>query len=492
MPENNVVLILTDTQPKRMVGCYGEDICQTPNLDRLAAEGVRFDRTYCATPLCTPARNAIFSGLHPIVGGAWGNEMTPARKRPLMGEVLQQAGIRAGYTGKWHLDGGGYHGAGLPDGGFEPDWWYDGKNYKEEIGQDRHRELVHALTNGTTPKIGITPELGALMREHDAAAALRAVKCRDEEIWGHRVADHAIDFLERVGDDRFVLVVSFDEPHGPFVMPPEFAGRYSVEDIAPPPNYAAPLDGKPALQQQQAREFPVGDWQDFCAWRLRHIRCNEYIDTQIGRVINAVDRLHADDTTIIYTSDHGDMMGAHGLLSKGAMMYEECAAVPMMIRQPNGLHGKTCPTVVSHLDLMPTVLDLLGMEQGARPDVQHGQSLLPMLAGECTDDPGRAFVSFNRFDIYNDRYGEFYPIRCVVEGQYKLAINLFDRDELYDLQADPLELTNRIEDSALAKVRDRLHQAILAEMHRTHDPLRGAAWTDRPWSQKREPYFYRD
>jgi len=487
MTTSNIVLILTDTQSRRMVGAYGEPAFETPRLDQLAAQGIRFNKAYCATPLSTPARCGLFSGLHPAVGGAWANEMTPARGVPLMGEVLQQSGVRAGYTGKWHLDGAGYHGDGQPGGGFEPDWWYDGKRYLDEIGEERHRALVKAITGGHGPKGGVTPQVGEAMRKHDAAAALRQLDCREEEVWGHRVADQAIDFLQTVGDDRFVLVVSFDEPHGPFVVPPRYAERYTVDDIPAPRNFAAPLDGKPALQQQQAQEFPVGAWKDFCAWRLRHVRCNAYIDEQIGRVIDAVDDLHADDTTIIYTADHGDMMGSHGLLSKGAMMYEQCTGVPLIVRTPDGLRGDVCDRPVSHLDLMPTMLEQVGV---APPAVQHGRSIAPLFENPAADHRDHTFITFNRFGIEHEGYGEFYPIRCVTDGRYKLAINLFDTDELYDLQEDPDELNNRIEDAGLADVRHALHDAILEEMRRTQDPLRSAAWSARPWSTGRSWYFH--
>ncbi len=487
MEKSNVVLILTDTQPRRMVGAYGEHAFDTPHLNKLAAEGMRFDRAYCATPLCTPARGAIFSGKHPSVCGAWANEMTPARSVPLMGEVLREAGVRAGYTGKWHLDGRGYQGGGVADGGFEPDWWYDGRNHLDAVGRERHRALVRAITGGASPQAGVTPELGRRMREHDAASALEAIGCREDEVWGHQVANRAIDFLERVKGERFVLVVSFDEPHGPFLVPPAFASRWSVDDIPPPMNYAASLEGKPAMQQQQAREFPVGAWRDYCAWRLRHVRCNAYVDHEIGRVVEAVEQLHGADTTVIYTSDHGDMMGSHGLLSKGAMMYEECAGVPLIVRRPGDVGGRVCRQPVSHLDLMPTILEMVGVDP---PEAQHGRGLRDALDSPEDASARRAFLSFNRFGIEHEGYGEYYPIRCVVSARYKLAINLFDTDELYDLEQDPGETLNRIDDPALTDVRGELHAAILHEMDRTRDPMRSAAWAHRPWASGRPWRFY--
>jgi uncharacterized sulfatase len=139
MKQPNIVFIITDTQSKCMVGAYGAPQFRTPRLDQLAASGMRFERAYTACPLCTPARGAMFSGMWPANNGAWANEMSPMRHVPLAGDVFRALGYRAAHTGKWHLDGAGYHGGGNPDGGFESDWWYDGARYLADIGQDRHR-----------------------------------------------------------------------------------------------------------------------------------------------------------------------------------------------------------------------------------------------------------------------------------------------------------------------------------------------------------------
>lgn len=191
----NVVFIMTDTQNQSLVGAYGNPAVDTPNLDRLAATGIRFDRAYTTSPLCTPARGAIFSGLYPQVNGAYCNNVAPHGHVALAGTIFRELGYRAGYTGKWHLDGSAYFGNGEADGGFEPGWWYDGKRYAEDIG----------------------PALFASYRSCKTADDLRAAGFTEDMIWGHRVADRAINFLERVGDEPFYLAVSFDEPHGPFV-----------------------------------------------------------------------------------------------------------------------------------------------------------------------------------------------------------------------------------------------------------------------------------
>ncbi|MCZ6634901.1 MAG: sulfatase-like hydrolase/transferase [bacterium] len=459
----NIVFIMTDTQNKSMVGAYGQPSVDTPNLDRLAETGIRFDRAYTACPVCTPARGAIFSGLHPQINGAWCNNITPHANIPLMGTLFQERGYRAGYTGKWHLEGAGYFGNGIPDGGFEPDWWYDGKCYGDDIG----------------------PDLFSQYRTCKTADELRAAGFTEANIWGHRVADRAIDFLQTIRSDPFVLVVSFDEPHGPFVTPPEYWEQFPPENIPKPPNYNAPVDNKPELQQIHHRQNGAPSWPAFQATKQRHFACNSYIDREIGRVIDTA--THNDDTAIIYTSDHGDMNGAHGLRSKGPMMYEEICNIPLIVRLPDGPSGAVSNALVSHLDLLPTMLDLAGKDI---PKNLHGKSLAPVLNDPNARVNDHIMINFNRFAINHHQYGAFYPIRCLTDGRYKLAVNLFDTDELYDLETDPYETTNRIDDEALQEIRNDLHARLLDEMDQIRDPFRTFHWGDRPWNKIREPYYW--
>jgi len=461
----NFVFIMTDTQNVSQVGAYGDPSVDTPNLDRLAATGIRFDRAYTTCPLCTPARGGLFSGLYPQVNGAWTNNRSTYADVPLWGTIFRHYGYRAAYTGKWHLEGISYFGDGVPGGGFEPDWWYDGKCYAEDIG----------------------PEMFRRYRSEKTAQGLRDAGFTEDAIWGHRVADRAIDFLDRVGDDDYVLVVSFDEPHGPFVAPPEYWEAWSADDIPKPANYMAPLEGKPGIQHVQRATYGESSWEQTARGRVRHFACNSYIDREIGRVIDAVERLHADDTVTVYTSDHGDMMGAHGLRGKGPMMYDEITRVPFIVRAPGGPAGAVCDSVVSHLDVLPTMLDLAGIDT---PPSLHGVSLADTLADPTVPARTHAFVGFHRFAINHDDFGEFYPIRCVTDGRCKLSLNLFETDELYDLTEDPGECVNLIDDGRYTAVRDGLHDALLDEMDRVRDPFRSFRWGDRAWRTARHAFYH--
>jgi len=460
----NFVIIMTDTQNKSMVGAYGNPSVDTPNLDKLAASGVRFERAYTTCPLCTPARGAIFSGLYPQINGAWTNNVSPHANIALMGEIFQHYGYRTAYTGKWHLEGVSYFGDGVPGGGFEPDWWYDGKLYAEDIGSNLFQQYRTCKTSDALRQAGFT----------------------EEKMWGHRVANRAIDFLQQVGNDAFTLVVSFDEPHGPCVAPPEYWEKFAAEDIPKPPNHGASLEGKPHLQHIQRALFGEPDWERDVAWKQHFFGCNSYIDREIGRVIDTVNTLHSSDTVIIYTSDHGDMLEAHGLHGKGPMMYEEITNIPFIVRVPDGPAGVVSQALVSHLDIIPTMLNLEGIEI---PASLHGVSLKKVLEDPTTTARDHTMINFHRFAINHDSFGEFYPIRCVTDGRYKLAVNLMDTDEFYDLVDDPLETHNRINDPPYTAIRDQLHEVLLAEMDRIRDPFRSYHLGNRPWRDARSVFY---
>ena len=465
MEQLNFVFIMTDTQNRSMVGAYGYPRADTPNLDHLAETGVRFDRAYTSCPLCTPARGAIFSGIYPQHNGAWANSMAPSAAVPMMGTIFSHYGYQVGYTGKWHLNGSAYFGDGQAAGGFPQTWWYDGKNYADDLGEESFQKYISCSSTEN----------------------LREGGFNGGNIWGHRVADRAIDFLEKAGAAPFLLAVSFDEPHRPSVAPPEYWEKVSVDDIPRPPNFNAPLENKPRLQQIHRQQRGELSWEETADDLIPIFGCNSYIDREIGRVIDAVEQLHRDNTVIIYTSDHGDMMGAHGLSTKGPIMYEEICRIPFVIRMPGVSGGQTFDAAVSHLDIIPTMLDMIGREQ---PGTLHGISQLPVVKNTEQAVRDYAHIVFHRFALNHDNWGGFYPIRCITDGRHKLVVNLFDTDELYDLGRDPLETENSIEDPEFRDIRGLLHEKLLEEMDRSRDPFRSFNWAERPWRSARKLYYF--
>lgn len=453
----NVVLIMTDTQPVSMVGCYsGNADVGTPNLDRLATRGIRFNRAYTTCPLCTPARAALFSGQQAPVNGAWANSLSPGCAVPLMGKIFEKMGFTPVYSGKWHLDGTGYFGDGRPGGGFSEDYWFDGRNYADFLGPEAFTCYQTAQTTEDLKKGGFNIE----------------------RTWARQVTNRAVSFLESdQAKSPFLLVVSYDEPHAPYVAPPEYWENELVDSIPVSPNFFASLENKPVLQNQmRVAEISPDESRKR---RKKQFACNRFVDSEIGRILDLLENRFDQNTLIIYTSDHGDMHYSHGLIGKGPMMYEEVLRVPLIIRFPNGPENKIHEELVSHIDILPTLLELLGNKI---PGILHGESLCDCVLEKSFVKKNEVFCNFTRFALNHDGWGGFYPIRCVVTDRYKLVLNLFEKDELYDLADDPFEFENRIEDSLLKETRNFLHDTILNEMDRTRDPFRGLSWNNRSWS----------
>lgn len=466
MSRRQAILFLLDTQGANCVGCYRPDLrLGTPHIDRLAREGVRFARAYTCSPVCGPARSALFTGLFPHSNGVIANDLAPHADVPTLGQRLSRHGIATGYVGKWHLDGTDYFGDGRCPPGWDPAYWFDGRNYLASLPDDAARSLSRQVLGPRE------------VREHGITS---------EFTHAHRSADRAIAFLEAHRERDFLLVVSIDEPHHPFICPEPYAGAFE-EFRFPVPNADDPLTDKPRAQcewaahTQRIWEKQMEQTSTGAALRHpRHFACNSYADAQVGRVLEAIDRL-APTALVMHTSDHGDMFGSHGLHGKGPCVYEEIARVPLIVRWPgHAPAGAVAPGPASHIDLVPTFLEFFGLPV---PPLLQGTSMLTRVRAPATTVTRPAFIEFNRFEIDHDGFGAFAPIRAVCDGRFKLAVNLLDRDELYDLADDPGELRNLIDESACAAARDALHAEVLAWMNRTRDPLRGPHWLRRPWAK---------
>jgi uncharacterized sulfatase len=460
MQRPNFLFIMTDTQGANVIGTYGHSELETPNIDNLAQNGIKFARAYTTCPVCTPARAGVLTGIYPHTAGAWTNNLPLGDNIKSMGQRFRDNGYRTAYIGKWHLDGHDYFGTGVCPDGWQDTYWYDGRRYLDELNPE---------------------EIRLWRQELSSVEQLRAHDIRSEFTWAHRISDRAVDFLEKRSGEPFVLVVSYDEPHHPYTCPPEYAEKFVEYYYPVGPGAYDTLENKPAHQQE---------WAAADRAHLEHGRkylpmyfgCNSFVDSQIGRVIDAAHLYAPRDTYIIFTSDHGDMLGAHQLKGKGPAMYEEITHIPLIIEQPAGVGAGTAnTTLVSHVDLLPTMLELARLDV---PPILEGRSLVPLLQG--VEDAERSIViEFNRYEIEHDSWGGFQPIRCMLSGQYKLVINLLHSDELYHLKEDPAEVNNLIDHPDYAGVRNALHDRLLDWMYEKRDPFRGPCWERRPWRNTR-------
>lgn len=449
MKKKQIVFIMTDTTRADMLGCYGNKGMITPNLDKLAENGIKFNKAYTCQPVCGPARSAIFTGTYPHSNGMFTNSIAMGDNVKTIGQRLTDNGIHAAYIGKYHLDGGDYFGLGICPEGWDPDYWYDMRCYLEELTEE---ERVKS-------RIPATNEEGI-----------------DESFtFANRCTKRAVDFLDKHSDEDFMLVVSYDEPHDPCLCPEPYASMYKDYEFPRYPNVYDTLEDKPEHQKVWAGDNVYADRDKVKIGDPYYFGCNSFVDYEIGKVIDAA-RKAAPDAMIIFTSDHGDSMQSHCITNKGPVMYDEVARIPLII---SGFDkGVEYNEPVSHINLMPMVMEYMGLPV---PKLMEGKSLLPALKDTSVKVNDYVFTEFGRYEIDHDGFGGLQLMRGVTDGRYKLVVNLLSSDELYDMLSDPYEMKNLINSPAHEKERNRLHDALLNWMNDTRDPFRGYYWERRPW-----------
>ncbi len=461
----NLVLIMTDQQGANAVGCYGAEGVRTDRIDALAAEGTRFERAYTASPVCTPARAGLHTGIYPHTAGAWTNALGLEANSRTLSQRLAQAGYHCAHFGKWHLDGHDYFGTGTPPEPFSTETWFDGRNFLEEL----------------------TKEQRPRFRKHPGSAeGLRKLGISEENTWGGRICQHAVDFVRSASqaEEPFFLVASFDEPHGPSISPAEDYEAFEGFSLSNGPGGHDDLSSKPSHQFEWSRAHdpnrkPRTEWSS-----TKYFAANHYVDRLIGKIVDTVDACCAENTWILYCSDHGDFLGAHSLGAKGPAMYDDITRVPCILRPPpTERKAQQISEPVSLVDVVPTFLELAGVE---RPPILDGKSLLPYVEQGTAKERGDVLVEFNRFEVGHDGRGGLMPIRGLIRGPWKFVVNLFSEDELYHLEQDPGECVNLLEEAEHAEIRNQLHDALLDEMDRQRDPFRGAIWERRPWRTERK------
>lgn len=455
MSKKQVILIMTDTQRKDMLSCYNTELdMNTPFLDSIANSGLRFDRAYCAQPVCGPARSALFTGTYPHTNGSIANSMTLNQKTKTIGQRLTGHGVHSAYIGKYHLDGGDYFGDGLCPDGWDSDYWFDMRNYLDLMSDE---ERLKSRQFKTVFNEGVLPEF----------------------TFAHQCSDRAIDFIEKHKDQDYFLVVSYDEPHGPSLAPKEYFDMFRNRKHTSYGNVDVDLSGHPEHIQIWADDEGEPDRAT-----MSLMGCNAYVDKEIGRVLQSIDD-NCESPCIIYTSDHGASLGGHGLGDKGPAMYEEITNVPLMIKWPGLIEpGVLADKPVSHVDLLPTVMDIFELPKAK---LLEGKSLIPLFQDREVNVNDLVYMEFHRYEIDHDGFGGYQPIRACTDGRYKLVINLMTTDELYDTLEDPGEMKNLLNNPDYQMIRDELHSKILDWMNETRDPYRGYYWERRPWRKDARP-----
>lgn len=459
----NILWIGVDQLRYDTPGCNGNTVCRTPMIDRLAREGVNFTNAYTTCPLCTPARASMLTGRFAFKHGMGTNcdlYHSLARELPdpqmLLHHRLRNIGYRCGFVGKWHIGtrqgatDHGFEGMGLP-------------GYGDIINDAGFREYLGkaGLSYGPAknPIFG-NPNRKTLLAGHWDGPV--------QSTPAYYVAEYAIDLLNRMAADKkpFFIDCQFWGPHSPHLPAGEFIGRHDRNAILPWINFQDDLQGKPVSIRRFRESFYRALPQDWSGWREivgLYYDYTSMIDAQIGRILDRLDSLGlAGKTIVIFESDHGDMIGGHGLFDKG-FMYEDNFRIPLIVRWPARSGPRTCNALVYNMDIFPTLLDVLGC-----PDqTLDGKSFLKALEGGAIPNAREAIY----LEFHGIRYLSSQRAVVTREG-YKYIFNPGDFDEFYDLNKDPGELHNLINSVAHRQAIDRVFAQLKLASALSGDPIR--------------------
>jgi len=418
---------MTDQQQKNTIVPGSQ--CLTPNLDRLCREGTFFSRAYTTNAICSPARASLMTGLLPHNHGMVDCTHTVDDYRAnyrsdknTLSMQLKSEGYSAGYFGKWHIE----RTMNLGNYGFD--------EYVTEKDLPRH-----------TPK-SIVKKTTVEQKGYGDTIVCAVSGEKEEDTEEYHIYSKAIDFIERASkkNEPWFTFVSTRGPHDPYIVPEEFYSLYDPKTIKQPESFHDRMKDKPGIYRRIKSVWDDLKWEDYQEITACYYAFCSLIDAQVGRILKALEKTgQADNTIVVYTTDHGDFMGAHGLLCKGVPAFEEVYNIPLVIKWPHsGLKNNTCDTYLNTHDLAPTLLEMAG----CRPlEGIDGSSIVPYIKGEAGLPKRFAFSEF-----HGQRF--FYTQRIIWEDGYKYVFNGFDEDEFYDLNKDPHELFNLIDDINYSRI----------------------------------------
>lgn len=463
----NMLFLFTDQQRVDTLSCYGNAELQTPAADRLAREGVRFDRAYTPNAVCTPARASLLTGLmphkHRILVNFERNVGYPATlssEHVTFSRCLKEASYNVGLEGKWHVSEiqppqqfgfDAVHFPGVFNGYDHPAY----TAYLKERGLAR--AAVRPFRHGTMPSgkkamavAGVFE--GPVEATFEYFLAIRAIR---------KLRSYAEDFEAR--GRQFYLALHWFGPHLPYIIPESYYNFYNPDEVALPASFGETFKNKPRVQQFYSRywrfdDFSEDEWKKLIAIYRGYARM---IDDLAGMVLEEVDRLGLNDSTaVFFGTDHGEFTGSHKLNDKGPAMYEDIYRVPLIIRMPPGRAGAVESRFVSLVDLTTRFLDMARVES---PSEMDGRSLIPLLRGDSVD----GWRSHILCEFHGRQFP--YPQRMIRDERYKLIITPADVSEFYDLQKDPFELVNAFDDPGYRKERIRLTSILLERLKEERD-----------------------
>jgi len=474
----NLLYIHTDQHNPYVTGCYGDPLVQTPNLDRLAANGVVFTNAYCNSPICVPSRMAMLTGRHPYQNAVWTNSHSLDSSIPTLAHAMGAAGYRPVLIGRMHAVG--------------PDQLH---GYAERLVGDHSANYI----GGRGPDRGALdgtagPERISLVKSGPGQSAY--------QVHDEYVTAATVDYLNRLGVqkradgtlDPFSLTVGFMLPHPPYVAREEDYALYADRMTMPTKSVPFARVKHPFLRawREHTGIVEVSN-EEILRSRAAYWGLVQRVDHMVGQILQALEANGlAENTLIVYTSDHGDMQGEHGLWWKH-VFYEESVKVPLIISWPSVIAGgQRCERVVSALDVNATMLDALG----APPLLNSpGRSFLGLVSDARVTPPWEdvAFAEYcaDEYVPYKIDTGKTYQ-RMIRLGEWKLIYYHGLETQLFNLADDPGELTDRAQDPAYQNIHDELLSRLLDDWNPEVIAMQMAAKrTDnavlRAWARQTNP-----
>lgn len=483
----NILFITTDQQHWNTIQALGNDTIQTPNLNRLVHEGISFDRTYVTNPTCSPSRSSIMTGHYPSRHGCWNIGVALDKKHKTIGGIMSENGYQTGLFGKAHFQ------PVLKEGSFEGrpnihqrDFWknwegpYYGFNKVAMVHGHGDEDSSHGMHYGAwLEEQGIDPAkyFGPGGGHREGSWDLP-----EEYHYTRWTADKTMEFIETANSNKngpFFAWCSFQDPHNAFLCPEPWNSMYDPKDLPPFKERKGEMMDKPKIHQymmeDRMHELDVHVTSDpghdtggiqclghtntkigyerAYKWLASYYAMISLIDYHIGRILDKLDELGlADDTLVIFTSDHGDYAGNHGLWLKGPIHYEDILRVPFLARWKGQItSGARTNSLLSLVDIAPTIMDICGIN--AEPSMQGVSQL------ETFKNPESA--SRDWCLVENRAEPDFY-VKTLVMGRYKMNYYLNRNEgELYDLVEDPYEYVNLYNKSEYADLRTQMFMKLV-------------------------------
>ena len=470
MKKPNILWIGFDQIRYDTLGANGNEVCRTPNLDGLASESVNFSRAYTPCSLCSPARASMFTGLYAFKHGMGTNcdmyhslSRELARPEQLLHRRFQEAGYQCGFAGKWHVgtEKGpgdyGFQGMNLPGyGNIQQD-----EGFKSYLTQNN-------LSYSPKPMYYLNPDKQTLIGGEWGGSV--------ESTPAHYLTEYTKDLIDGCIESRnpFFITCQYWGPHGPHMPSDEFYKIHDRDELAPWKSLEEDMSSKPRRIQRELdcfyRNHPT-NWDEAKEIVGLYYDTTAMLDYQVGRLLDYLEEKGLrENTIVVFSTDHGDMTGAHGGMMDKGLLYEEAHHIPFFISWPSRIQQEVKGELVMNMDIMPTLLELSGIDV---PEGLDGRSLTPLL--ETARARGTEMKQWEREALYMEFHGLrfLYSQRAIVtEDNWKYIFTPGDYDEVYNLNNDPYEIQNLINTPEHAAKIGNLRKLIRQQAFRFNDPLK--------------------